>query len=286
MRKLDVRGSISNFFMSQSHLPATGDCIEVFWPDDDTYYAGRVTEFNEARCRHRVEYFDGDIEELDLRDEKWRSNANTILREEKPKRVDSFLQAKKGKGVNPGSKTIAKQKQAELKSPKSVLPTSPRDVFADSRSYDRYAPARILLARIATRWLRDEARRPAVPVKQSMHALWVQICANLCVRYVYDWLDTCENERAELCEDLCDADAEIRWFLENCHGDSAELALRNYSAWKRPLSTCEWRIELDIMRDVAGRFLHSAFTLPSHDRRSSLETAQTIAAAALGTRNL
>ena len=41
---------------------AIGRRIEVFWPEDDTWYGGRVAEFNATSGEHKIRYDDGDVE--------------------------------------------------------------------------------------------------------------------------------------------------------------------------------------------------------------------------------
>ena len=50
-----------------------GASVEVFWPDDCTFYRGEVRAYDEGSCKHRIEYTDGDVETIDLAKEIWRS---------------------------------------------------------------------------------------------------------------------------------------------------------------------------------------------------------------------
>eukprot|EP00177_Eucheuma_denticulatum_P000826 GFKZ01001490.1.p1 GENE.GFKZ01001490.1~~GFKZ01001490.1.p1 ORF type:complete len:1114 (+),score=152.67 GFKZ01001490.1:234-3575(+) len=56
-----------------------GDVVSVYWEDDKQFYEGVIRE-RKADGRHRVVYFDGDVEELDLGDPKetWRFTHKTI----------------------------------------------------------------------------------------------------------------------------------------------------------------------------------------------------------------
>lgn len=49
-----------------------GELILVYWAADKKFYEGKVTRFDAATNTHRVEYVDGDIENLDLNAERWR----------------------------------------------------------------------------------------------------------------------------------------------------------------------------------------------------------------------
>lgn len=54
------------------NMPQVGDHVEVYWPHDQCYYAGYVSHVNIARDTFRVNYEDGDVENLKLQFEEWR----------------------------------------------------------------------------------------------------------------------------------------------------------------------------------------------------------------------
>lgn len=49
-----------------------GSKIKVLWPEDDEYYEGVVGSFDPVEKKHKVLYTDGDLEVLNLKDEKWK----------------------------------------------------------------------------------------------------------------------------------------------------------------------------------------------------------------------
>lgn len=49
-----------------------GRRIEVYWPDDEEYYRGKVTHFLIATGKHRIKYDDGEMEDLSLTQETYR----------------------------------------------------------------------------------------------------------------------------------------------------------------------------------------------------------------------
>lgn len=52
--------------------PSVGDAIEVYWPDDDKFYPGKVTSFTPNTGDIHVHYDDGDQEALKIQEETWR----------------------------------------------------------------------------------------------------------------------------------------------------------------------------------------------------------------------
>ncbi len=52
-------------------LPNSGDEIEVYWAGDRRYYPGKIGNFDPNTNTFRVEYVDGDVENLDLNTERW-----------------------------------------------------------------------------------------------------------------------------------------------------------------------------------------------------------------------
>ena len=54
-----------------SLLHQLGERVEVFWPDDNTYYPGVVTEVTHGG-QHVVLYDDSDVETLNFSNEVWR----------------------------------------------------------------------------------------------------------------------------------------------------------------------------------------------------------------------
>lgn len=56
-----------------------GDTVEVYWPLMHQFYQGRVVR-QENGGRHRIEYDDGDVEVLLMRDEIWRFRGESAER--------------------------------------------------------------------------------------------------------------------------------------------------------------------------------------------------------------
>ncbi len=56
------------------HLPAQdfGRRLEVWWPGEREWFAGRVTGYNANTRRHTIRYDDGDVERVYLPGEQYR----------------------------------------------------------------------------------------------------------------------------------------------------------------------------------------------------------------------
>ncbi|CAH9086168.1 unnamed protein product [Cuscuta europaea] len=48
-----------------------GSRVQVWWPLDSEYYEGQIDSFDRVNKKHKVVYNDGEIEDLDLKKEKW-----------------------------------------------------------------------------------------------------------------------------------------------------------------------------------------------------------------------
>ncbi|GAB2215530.1 hypothetical protein Drorol1_Dr00019917 [Drosera rotundifolia] len=81
-----------------------GSRVRVWWPDDQEFYEGVISEFNPEKKQHKVTYDDGDVEDLVLKDEKWEL-------------IDDKIMTPKGqlrKGGSPGaSSEMHKNKKAK-----------------------------------------------------------------------------------------------------------------------------------------------------------------------------
>lgn len=58
-------------------MPASGDCVKVFWPNDHILFPGIVENITENGS-HLITYDEGDVETLDLNQEAWRFSPATV----------------------------------------------------------------------------------------------------------------------------------------------------------------------------------------------------------------
>lgn len=268
--------------MSSTSLARIGDAIEVYWPEDSTHYAGCVTAFNIKSGRHRVEYFDGDVENLYLKDEQWRLVKRASLMPATVQHLGSILRvAIRSTEEKQLENRVSKKKKSSSKSPVSVMHIAPQHSCARCLKRKHPMSARLLIAYVATRWLRDESRRPSIPVNNSVQDLWVQTCADLCTRYVHDWLMNFAHDSMAAIELVSDGEAEVSWILDLGREQSIKRGLQNYDNWKRLLTENEWLIEKAIMREVSMRFARAFLVLPDNTRQNIFDSAISYGATAL-----
>ena len=70
---------------------AIGRRIEVFWPEDDTWYGGRVAEFNATSGEHKIRYDDGDVELIALSTETFRWGTEPAAKRRRVVRVPQVI---------------------------------------------------------------------------------------------------------------------------------------------------------------------------------------------------
>jgi len=49
-----------------------GDAVEIYWPEDEVYYPGKIGKFDSKTGKHTIKYDDNEEEHLVLKNEKWR----------------------------------------------------------------------------------------------------------------------------------------------------------------------------------------------------------------------
>ncbi|XP_074287061.1 sister chromatid cohesion protein PDS5 homolog C-like isoform X2 [Silene latifolia] len=104
-----------------------GSKVEVWWPDDSKFYKGVVKSFDAAEIKHKIFYDDGDIELLDLKNERWKFAGKNEVHasdgESPDESADETPIGKKGKtiadlGAKQG-KTLSSAKMSGASSSKS-----------------------------------------------------------------------------------------------------------------------------------------------------------------------
>lgn len=88
-----------------------GSDIEIWWPGDERFYQGKVVSYQEGSNLYRVEYKDGDVENLDLGQEHWRfASGFSPLHPDSEEKAAGFKRGVKGAHVRtPGAKKSENQ---------------------------------------------------------------------------------------------------------------------------------------------------------------------------------
>ncbi|KAL3529900.1 hypothetical protein ACH5RR_009222 [Cinchona calisaya] len=73
--RLRPRKEVSSFQMVElnenDNERIVGKRIKVYWPDSRKWFAGRIKSFDREKGLHKINYDDGDVEELDLKKERF-----------------------------------------------------------------------------------------------------------------------------------------------------------------------------------------------------------------------
>ncbi|KAL9226801.1 hypothetical protein vseg_002572 [Gypsophila vaccaria] len=116
-----------------------GATVKVLWPEDDEYYEGVIESFDAAKKRHKISYFDGDVEVLNLREERWMfvnySEGNASDGEGPADSGDEMPLSTKMKTSATGSG--AKQTKTGISAKKSGTSSSKSKAVSKSESNDR-----------------------------------------------------------------------------------------------------------------------------------------------------
>ncbi|KAI4380188.1 hypothetical protein MLD38_006407 [Melastoma candidum] len=71
LKREDTPGKEEGNGAKKDGAALVGSKIKVWWPMDKAFYKGRVVDFDAVTKKHRILYFDGDVEVLSLRKERW-----------------------------------------------------------------------------------------------------------------------------------------------------------------------------------------------------------------------
>ena len=64
--------AVKQFESADNFAPSVGGRVEVYWPKDDKYYSGKIESYNMIEDTHHVLYGDGDKEDLNFKNERWK----------------------------------------------------------------------------------------------------------------------------------------------------------------------------------------------------------------------
>lgn len=72
------RSTVVKFF-KENEVPEIGMRIAVYWPKDKKFYTGKISQFDEASGKNKVDYDDEVVEHLNLSQENWRVAHDTQI---------------------------------------------------------------------------------------------------------------------------------------------------------------------------------------------------------------
>ncbi|VFQ84802.1 unnamed protein product [Cuscuta campestris] len=103
-----------------------GSSVQVFWPLDDKYYDGVISSFDHVKNMHTVLYTDGEVETLNLMNEKWHIVSETLTEKKD-------LDAPSSPDVSAEMQRQKKKKSRELVETSSKHDVSPKSAVPKSR---------------------------------------------------------------------------------------------------------------------------------------------------------
>ncbi|XP_077221841.1 sister chromatid cohesion protein PDS5 homolog D-like [Tasmannia lanceolata] len=106
-----------------------GSTIKVWWPDDNEFYEGLVSSFDESNGKHTIQYFDDDEEVLLLKDEKWEFVESDTAQDE-----DQANPSGPGSSEMPQKKKRNRKSDSSTKEAKTSTPSKRGTVTSASKS--------------------------------------------------------------------------------------------------------------------------------------------------------
>ncbi|KAG7597197.1 Armadillo-type fold [Arabidopsis suecica] len=113
-----------------------GKTVNVWWPLDKKFYEGVVKSYSSLKKMHQVTYIDGDVEELNLKEERFEIIEDNSVSEDKeidlPEStpLSAFIQREKAKKRKTVSKNVQPSSSPEVRS--SVQTMKKKDSVTDS----------------------------------------------------------------------------------------------------------------------------------------------------------
>lgn len=72
-------GEESSTQPSTHRTPDVEDVIDVYWSGDENFYSGVVSKFNPRTRKHTINYEDGDVEVIGLRNKRWKPHKEPLV---------------------------------------------------------------------------------------------------------------------------------------------------------------------------------------------------------------
>lgn len=253
-----------------------GDAIEVYWPADKQYYAGRVAACKVRTGTYRIHYDDGEVEDLDLAKELWRAArskpwsrkvvekplkpyasiygqtrvrspvAVTTVQNSAPlpsSRSSPRFSFKQKTASQPPPKT--KKRGRKQSHPRRLQETSQRSVEhlqgkspSPSRAQHANVTALLLIEKCVDSWLRNEIRR-----QFDMFSMYQ------CLTHTFNMLTYAAVDPSYQSKLLINKDTTPKWISAVTIPDSRR---KMYEGWREPHSEDEWRLEKLMLADISA----------------------------------
>ncbi len=257
--------------------PTEGDSIEIYWTGDEIYYPGVVGPYNALNGTFEIRYDDGEIEDLDLSKEQWRTpqKQSETRRKGRPKKLSTAgpsvvvfspnaVAATSNNDLNLPS--LPALSSSETTSRHSAIPNrrskkaSPRkkegskvkvQVSGSSEqcnhstnspeTQEHKASALKLIENCVSRWLSLEKCR-----QKDMFSI------HECLSYTYNKLTIGAVDPEYQSKLLQMKSARSRWLLT---GDLPDSNRRLYNSWDRPHTDREWNSEKLMLAKISALVL-------------------------------
>ncbi len=260
--------------------PTVGDPIEVYWPDDDDYYRGVVGAYHAANRTFEIWYDDGEIEDLDLSKEQWRTRKSQSERKQKSQskqprtaipsvtvsspvavaatsnnelRLPSLPPPSKAENTSqPSTTRRRRRKQASprergegsdgVQVGENHEPCNHRTNSTDCQEHK--AAALTLIENCTNKWLLKEERR-----QMDMFSV------HQCLSYTYNTLTVAAVDSGCQSKLLKMKSVRSKWLLT---GHAADSTRRVYNSWDRPLTNQEWNFEKLMLAKISALILEGS----------------------------
>ena len=249
-------------------MASVGDNIEVYWPDDEEYYAGIVASVNATTGYSLIHYDDDEKEELNLSKEQWRfsekflefgkkcsndSISRTLsetIRTSKQDKQAEISRARRawtvaarkvknsGTGVTKKS-TFCRSKRLMQKPSSSKRPGLQVESLFEGTGLD-FDPVELLIKNAVESWLRSESRRQS-PSSIFSAVSCLENAKNVLAEALTDPKRQQQLKRSE--------NSNSNWIITGITSDKEQRY--RYHSWIDPMSDEEWTMEKQLLNEIS-----------------------------------
>ncbi len=260
-------------------MACVGDAIEVYWPEDEQYYAGKVVAVHPTTNVSSILYDDGESEDLDLSKEKWHfteklldissqcsshvslpsfrcdSEVGTLKSMRKspsssrPTRASTMAARSKAEvptGVSKRSTTSRKKRcfkpSSAIKSPSPLIHSSLLASSPQNNTLLDSGPVELLIGKAVESWLCSETRR-GLPSTMFSPILCLRHSQNVLTYAVTD--PRCAAQLRQR-----SAGSNSNWIFTGIINEKEQRY--RYCRWSNPLTDREWEMEKLLLTELTG----------------------------------